>query len=69
MTEGTVKWYDKRKGYGFIASSDQPDIFLHYTSLAKPSIRLKDGDMVSFDIVAGEKGPRAENVKLKDSDR
>jgi len=66
MTEGKVKWYDKKKGYGFILSEDGSDIFVHYTSFAEASTRsLNDGEDVVFDIVPGEKGPRAQNVARK----
>lgn len=64
MKEGTVKWYDKKKGYGFISSSDGNEIFVHYTSLSNQTSPLSDGDSVKFDIVDGEKGPRANNVTV-----
>lgn len=66
MTEGKVKWYDKKKGYGFILSESDGDVFVHYTSFANGSLRsLNDGDAVVFDVVPGEKGLRAQNVTLK----
>jgi CspA family cold shock protein len=66
MIDGTVKWFDKRKGYGFIAYEDGSDVFVHYTSLAGEGMRtLEEGDKVCFEIVEGEKGPRADNVTLK----
>jgi len=66
MAEGKVKWYDKKKGYGFILSEAQRDIFVHYTSFSDTSLRaLNDGQEVTFDIVPGEKGLRAQNVTLK----
>jgi cold shock protein len=65
MSEGTVKWFNTRKGYGFIAAADGKDVFVHYSSISSEGYKtLKDGDPVSFDIVQGEKGPRAENVVL-----
>ena len=64
---GTVKWFDKKKGYGFIESETQMDIFVHYTSFDNDLCTLDEGQMVSFEIVDGEKGPRAENVKLKEN--
>ena len=63
MAEGTVKWFNSRKGYGFIASTDGNDVFVHYSSINSDGYKtLAEGDAVSFDIVQGEKGPRAENV-------
>jgi CspA family cold shock protein len=63
MSEGTVKWFNSQKGYGFIATADGNDVFVHYSSIASDGYKtLAEGDAVSFDIVQGEKGPRAENV-------
>ena len=63
MPEGTVKWFNSRKGYGFIASADGNDVFVHYSSITGDGFKnLEEGDAVSFEIVQGEKGPRAENV-------
>ena len=63
MSEGKVKWFNPRKGYGFIATEDGQDIFVHYASISGQGYRtLTEGDLVSFDIVEGEKGLRAENV-------
>jgi CspA family cold shock protein len=63
MAEGTVKWFNSRKGYGFIATTDGKDVFVHYSSITSEGYKtLAEGDPVTFDIVQGEKGPRAENV-------
>ncbi|MHC4637605.1 MAG: cold-shock protein [Planctomycetota bacterium] len=63
MTEGKVKWFNQKKGYGFISSPDGPDIFVHYSTISSEGFKtLAEGDEVTFDIVSGEKGPRAENV-------
>ena len=63
MSEGTVKWFNPRKGYGFIAAEDGKDIFVHYADISGEGYRtLVEGDTVTFDIVEGEKGLRAENV-------
>ncbi len=66
MSDGTVKWFNPKKGYGFIAAADGRDVFVHYSSISGDGYRtLEEGDSVSFDIVEGEKGPRAENVVPK----
>ncbi|MHC4497670.1 MAG: cold-shock protein [Planctomycetota bacterium] len=63
MSEGTVKWFNQRRGYGFISTPDGRDIFVHYSNIAGEGFKtLAEGELVSFDIVEGEKGPRAENV-------
>jgi len=63
MSKGTVKWFNPKKGYGFIAAEDGRDIFVHYGSISGEGFKtLAEGDPVSFDIAEGEKGPRAENV-------
>jgi cold shock protein len=66
MSDGTVKWFDEKKGFGFISSANGPDIFVHYTNIAGEGFRtLAEGDAVEFDVVKGEKGPKAENVTRK----
>ena len=63
MSDGTVKWFNPRKGYGFIATTDGRDIFVHYASISGDGYKtLPEGDPVTFDIVEGDKGLRAENV-------
>ena len=59
--QGTVKWYDGIKGYGFI-QTDDGDIFVHRTGLKEPKSILDTGQYVEFDIEEGEKGPIAKNV-------
>jgi CspA family cold shock protein len=64
MPEGKVKWFNPRKGYGFIATPDGEDIFVHYASITGDGYRtLVEGEPVSFELTKGEKGPRAENVQ------
>ena len=63
MSDGKVKWFNPRKGYGFIATSDGRDIFVHYSSISSDGYKtLSEGDPVTFDVVEGDKGLRAENV-------
>ncbi len=63
MSQGKVKWFNPRKGYGFIAGDDGQDIFVHYANISGEGYRtLEEGQAVTFDIVEGEKGLRAENV-------
>ncbi|MGD2093926.1 MAG: cold shock domain-containing protein [Phycisphaerales bacterium] len=64
--DGTVKWFNPRKGYGFIATPDGRDIFVHYSSISSNGYKtLAEGDSVTFEIVEGDKGLRAENVVHK----
>jgi len=63
MSDGKVKWFNPKKGYGFIATEDGRDAFVHYSNINSDGYKtLKEGDPVTFDIVEGDKGPRAENV-------
>jgi CspA family cold shock protein len=64
MVTGQVKWFDNRKGWGFITHSDGQDVFVHYRNITGDGFRkLKDGQQVEFELVEGEKGPFAENVR------
>jgi cold shock protein len=64
MATGKVKWWDNSKGLGFIAQEGGQDVFVHYTAiLGKGFKTLQEGEEVSFEIIAGEKGPKAENVQ------
>lgn len=64
MLQGKVKWFNPRKGYGFIATPDGPDVFVHYSGIGGEGFKtLREGDEVTFDVVEGEKGLRATNVK------
>jgi CspA family cold shock protein len=61
--KGTVKWYDRVKGYGFLQTEDEKDIFIHRSSLEAPLTNLETGQAVEFDVELREKGPVAVNVK------
>ena len=60
---GTVKWFNDAKGFGFIKRENSKDVFVHYTSIQGGSQSLSEGQQVEFEVVQGEKGPAAENVK------
>ncbi|GBD99621.1 cold shock-like protein CspE [bacterium BMS3Abin07] len=60
---GTVKWFNEQKGFGFITQENGQDIFVHYSSIQTDGYKtLAEGQQVEFDIVEGEKGPKATNV-------
>ncbi len=59
-TEGTVKWFNESKGYGFITADSGNDVFVHYSALQQDGFKtLAEGQRVSFEIVQGNKGPQA----------
>jgi CspA family cold shock protein len=63
MIEGTVKWFNESKGFGFISRDSGDDVFVHYSSIAGNGFKsLFEGDSVSFDLEDGDKGPKAVNV-------
>ena len=63
MTNGTVKWFNADKGFGFIEAEDGKDVFVHFSQIKKDGFKtLDEGEKVSFDVVDGAKGPQAENV-------
>ena len=63
MQQGTVKWFNAKKGYGFISDEQGNDVFVHFSALNMDGFKeLKDGESVEFDVVDGEKGPQAANV-------
>ena len=65
MANGIVKWFNERKGYGFIEQEDGPDVFVHHSAINAAGFKtLKEGDRVSFDIEQGQKGPAAANVTV-----
>ena len=63
MPTGKVKWFDSKKGYGFIVGQDGRDVFVHYTAVAGEGFKsLKDGQAVDYELVEGDKGLQAQNV-------
>ncbi|RRD63528.1 cold-shock protein [Fretibacterium sp. OH1220_COT-178] len=64
MAQGTVKWFNESKGYGFITADEGKDVFVHYSAILGDGFKtLAEGQKVSFEIVNGEKGPQAANVE------
>ncbi|CRZ35059.1 CspA family cold shock protein [Herbinix hemicellulosilytica] len=63
MKKGTVKWFNAKKGFGFISDEEGNDVFVHYSALLMDGFKvLEEGDQVEFEVVEGEKGPQAANV-------
>lgn len=65
MANGTVKWFNAEKGFGFIErGGNEPDVFVHYSAIDAQGYReLSEGQQVEFDVTQGQKGPQAENVR------
>ncbi|MBE0447425.1 MAG: cold shock domain-containing protein [Actinobacteria bacterium] len=62
--KGTVKWFNREKGYGFIHTEDDRDVFVHQTAIETPGFRsLEEGEEVELDVEPSDKGPRAVHVK------
>jgi CspA family cold shock protein len=63
MSEGTVKWFNESKGFGFITQENGTDVFAHYSAIKGEGYKtLSEGDLVSFDVVEGDKGLKASNI-------
>lgn len=63
MADGIVKWFDDRKGYGFIEQEEGPDVFVHHSGINAAGFKsLNEGDRVTFNVEQGKKGPAAVNV-------
>jgi CspA family cold shock protein len=64
MAEGTVKWFNDSKGFGFIEQDNGPDVFVHFSAITAEGFKsLAEGARVSFDVEDGQKGPQASNVE------
>ena len=64
MASGKVKWFDNKKGFGFIMQESGQDVFVHHTSIQGKGFKtLNEGELVNFDVVTSDKGPKAENVQ------
>jgi len=64
MARGTVKWFNNSKGFGFITQDDGADVFVHHSAIQGEGFKsLSEGDKVEFDVVKGQKGPAAANVR------
>jgi CspA family cold shock protein len=62
---GTVKWFNGEKGFGFITGEDGTDVFAHFSQINKEGYKsLEEGQKVSFEVVQGPKGPQAENITI-----
>jgi len=65
MPNGTVKWFNDKKGFGFIEQENGPDVFVHHSNIIATGFKsLREGDRVTFNIEQGKKGPTAVNVKV-----
>jgi cold shock protein len=63
MQQGTVKWFNAKKGFGFISDAEGKDVFVHFSALNMDGFKeLKDGEAVEFEVIEGPKGPQAANV-------
>lgn len=64
MAQGTVKWFNDAKGFGFIEQENGPDVFVHHSEIQGEGFKsLAEGGRVDFDVTQGQKGPQASNVR------
>ena len=65
MAKGTVKWFDPKKGFGFVLNNEGEDVFIHYTSIGGDGFRcLRNGQVVEYEEVAGDKGLQGKDVTI-----
>ncbi len=63
MKQGTIKWFNNQKGYGFIEVEGENDVFVHYSAIQKEGFKtLEEGQRVEFEVIEGNRGPQAANV-------
>lgn len=63
MANGRVKWFDNKKGFGFISNEAGSDVFVHYSAIQGPGFKtLKEGEVVQFELIESDKGLKAQNV-------
>lgn len=68
MASGKVKWFDNKKGFGFIVPEDGVEVFVHHTAIKCDGYKtLNEGELVTFELITSEKGPKAENVRRAQS--
>jgi cold shock protein len=64
MAQGTVKWFNDAKGFGFIQQDNGPDVFVHFSAIEGNGFKsLAEGDRVEFEVTQGQKGPQSTNVR------
>lgn len=64
MAQGTVKWFNDQKGYGFITQEDGPDVFAHFSAIQGDGFKtLEEGQQVEFEVTDGPKGPQAASIR------
>ena len=66
MKKGTVKWFNKEKGFGFLSVEGENDVFVHFSAIQGDGFKsLEEGQEVEFEVVEGQKGPQASNIKTR----